>query len=115
MSACELTDAVKAAVVRLFPEHTAEVEAALLHASGSKRVHAVLLAVSYGDFAGLVRLCEEAKLDSRDILIAEECPEQFLGIANRSGAAAELAQRFRALQFQVPPSTAYWARLSGSG
>ena len=115
MSTHEPSDRIRNAVRHLFPDRAIEVVKALMDASGSERVQADILALSYGDFTALARLCDEARLDPRDVMIAEEYPEQFLGIASRPLAAVELARRFESLGFAVPGHTSYWARNANSG
>ena len=103
-----LSDKAQAAIAKLYPECAAEVSRLLLDASGVERVHADLLALSWGDVAKLREWAQIAKADFRDIVVCEECPEDFLGLANRPKAAAELGRRFTSLGFEVPPHTAYW-------
>lgn len=108
----EATERVKQAVARRFPEDRETVLRLLLAATGSERVHADILVLSFGDRERLERLAASATSDPRDVLLCEEFPEEFLGIPNRPKAAAELARRFEALDFEVPGVTNYWAQFA---
>ncbi|HEX7897341.1 MAG TPA: hypothetical protein VF950_06250 [Planctomycetota bacterium] len=103
-----LSTKTQEAIPKIFPTNVDEVSRLLLDASGVERVHANILALSWGDMAKLRELAEIAKTDFRDVVVVEECPEDFLGIANRPKAAAEMGRRFTALGFSIPAHTAYW-------
>jgi len=106
----EATDHIKDAVTQLFPSCRDAVLACLLDATAEERVHADILVLSFGDRIKLEQLAQVAKDDSRDIMMCEYHPEDFLNVPNRSTAAAELARRFKVLNLPVPDAVAQWAQ-----
>jgi hypothetical protein len=115
MSERQVTEPVKKAVARLFPEDLEYVLNLLLDASGSERVHRDVLVLSFGDRDRLEQFAATAKSEPYDVFLCEERPEEFLDISNRPKAAAELTRRFEALGFEVPHHTAYWAQFAEPG
>lgn len=112
MSNRDTTNRVRSAILKLFPDSFDEVLDLMAGKTGSERVHADLLAISFGDVQRLRELCDYPQFDTRDVMVLEDRPEECMDSPHRPTAAAELAKRFVELGFDVPSQTAYWAQFA---